>query len=203
MPLIARVKPGIDVGQAESVLQSVFREHMSLPETQGIQPDPRWQAPFRLAAPRGERSQSTSNAIRITAHCAHEHGRRSTAHRVRQCGEPALRPRHRARQRSGHPHVGRRQPPATRATVPDREPRPRGRWRARSGPRRLGHTICRGIVSRESEPDRHQCSAGRRRVVVRHGALGVDRHSIRSDTGIRCDARQRRPRSSPGPRRVA
>jgi len=36
MPLIARLKPGGDIRQAETVLQSVFREHMSQPETQGF-----------------------------------------------------------------------------------------------------------------------------------------------------------------------
>ena len=34
MPLVVRLKPGVDVRQADAVLQSVFREHMSQPETQ-------------------------------------------------------------------------------------------------------------------------------------------------------------------------
>ncbi len=36
MPLVARLKPGVDARQAEAALQSVFREHMSQPETQGF-----------------------------------------------------------------------------------------------------------------------------------------------------------------------
>ena len=36
MPLVARLNPGVDRRQAETVLQSVFREHMSQPETQGF-----------------------------------------------------------------------------------------------------------------------------------------------------------------------
>jgi putative ABC transport system permease protein len=36
MPLVARLKVGVDVRQAEAALQSVFREHMSRPETQGF-----------------------------------------------------------------------------------------------------------------------------------------------------------------------
>ncbi len=33
MPLVVRVKPGVDVRQAEAVLRSAFREHVSQPET--------------------------------------------------------------------------------------------------------------------------------------------------------------------------
>ncbi len=36
MPLVARLRPGVDVRQAEAALQSVFRVHMSQPETQGF-----------------------------------------------------------------------------------------------------------------------------------------------------------------------
>jgi predicted permease len=36
MPLVARLRPGVDVRQAEAALQPVFRVHMSQPETQGF-----------------------------------------------------------------------------------------------------------------------------------------------------------------------
>src|SRR5688572_6315325 len=43
MPLVVRLKPGIDVRQAEAVLQSVFQEHMSRPETRGFSRTPEGQ----------------------------------------------------------------------------------------------------------------------------------------------------------------
>ena len=36
MPLVARLKPGVDARRAETVLQSVFQEHMSRPDTRGF-----------------------------------------------------------------------------------------------------------------------------------------------------------------------
>ena len=58
MPLVARLKPGVDVRQAEAVLQSVFREHMSQPETQRFSRGPDGQLRTALAAAGGERSRS-------------------------------------------------------------------------------------------------------------------------------------------------
>jgi predicted permease len=61
MPLVARLKPGIDVRQAEAVLQSVFGEHMSLPETQGFSrtPDGRLRMAALLPAQRGHNQLRT------------------------------------------------------------------------------------------------------------------------------------------------
>jgi predicted permease len=56
MPLVVRVKPGIDSGQAEAALQSVFLVHMSQPETQRFSrsPDGQLRTALLLPAARGQ-----------------------------------------------------------------------------------------------------------------------------------------------------
>jgi putative ABC transport system permease protein len=68
MPLVVRLKPGIDLRQAESVLQSVFREHMSQPETQGFSrtPDGRLRTASLLSAEKGHYQLRTRYELPLT-----------------------------------------------------------------------------------------------------------------------------------------
>jgi hypothetical protein len=56
MPLVVRVKPGVDSGQAEAALQSVFLVHMSQSETQRFSrsPDGQLRTALLLPAARGQ-----------------------------------------------------------------------------------------------------------------------------------------------------
>jgi predicted permease len=56
MPLVVRVKPEVDVRQADAALQSVFRVHMSQPEAQGFSrsPDGQLRTAFLIPAARGQ-----------------------------------------------------------------------------------------------------------------------------------------------------
>ena len=163
MPLIARVKPGIDVGQAESVLQSVFREHMSLPETRGFSrtPDGRLRFASLLPAARGHNQLRTRYELPLTVLMSMV-GAVLLIACINVANLLFVRGTARASEVAIRMSVGASRPRLVRQFLTESLVLA-VRWRARSGPRRLGHTICRGIVSRESEPDRHQCSAGRRR----------------------------------------
>jgi predicted permease len=56
MPLVARIKPGIDSGQAEAALQSVFRVHVSQPNLQRFSrsPDGQLRTAMLLPAAKGQ-----------------------------------------------------------------------------------------------------------------------------------------------------
>jgi predicted permease len=68
MPLVARLRTGIDVRRAEEVLQSVFREHLSLPETRAFSrsPDGQPRTAMLLPAARGHDRLRTDYGLPLT-----------------------------------------------------------------------------------------------------------------------------------------